>query len=165
MVSQPVRQDGRVERVVILGRGGAGKSVLARDLRSATGLPVIELDQEFWTPDLRPLPPPLWADRQAVLAAAPRWIMDGDLGPYDEVEPRLRRADTVVILDLPLWLCAWRAWRRGPERRDFWTWTVRWRRQSRPGLLRAVADVGPQAEVVILRNRRAVHRWVASPAG
>jgi adenylate kinase family enzyme len=150
----------RLERVVILGRGGAGKSVLARELGAATGLPVVELDQEFWTPDLRPLPAPDWARRQAVLAAGPRWIMDGDLGPYDVVEPRLRRAGTVVVLDLPLWLCAWRARRRGPQRRDFWSWTVRWRRRSRPALLRAIADAAPAADVVILRSRRAVRRWL-----
>ena len=155
-----------MERVVVFGRGGAGKSVLARELGTATGLPVVELDKEFWSADLEPLAPQEWARRLAILAAQPRWIMDGDLGPYDVVEPRLRRADRVVVLDLPLWLCAWRARRRGPERRDFWEWTIRWRRHSRPGLLRAVSELAPQAEVVILRNRRSVRRWLAAlPAG
>jgi adenylate kinase family enzyme len=149
-----------VERVVILGRGGAGKSVLARELGRITGLPVVELDKEFWSDDLRPLPLEDWARAQAVLAARPRWIMDGDLGPYDDVGPRLRRADTVVVVDLPLWLCAWRARRRGPERRDFWDWTVRWRRRSRPVLLRAAADLAPRAELVVLRSRRSVRRWL-----
>ena len=148
--------------MVIMGRGGAGKSVLARDLGLTTGLPVIELDTQFWSDDLRPLPAEDWARRQAVLAARPRWIMDGDLGPYDHVEPRLRRADTVVVLDMPLWLCAWRAWRRGRERRDFWDWTVRWRRDSRPRLLRSVSELAPRAELVILRRPRSVRRWLVS---
>jgi hypothetical protein len=34
------------------------------------------------------------------LASRSAWIMDGDLGPYDVVEPRLMRAVTVVVLDL-----------------------------------------------------------------
>ncbi|HWG11945.1 MAG TPA: hypothetical protein VG268_01600 [Streptosporangiaceae bacterium] len=39
-----------MRRVVILGRGGAGKSTLARDLSGRTGLPVAELDALFWEP-------------------------------------------------------------------------------------------------------------------
>jgi adenylate kinase family enzyme len=151
-----------VERVVVFGRGGAGKSALARELGTATGLPVVELDKEFWSVDLEPLAPEEWARRQAILAAQPRWIMDGDLGLYDVVEPRLRRADTVVVLDLPLWLCAWRARRRGPARRDFWEWTIRWPRHSRPSLLRAISELAPRADVVILRTRRSVRRWLAA---
>jgi adenylate kinase family enzyme len=151
-----------VDRVVVFGRGGAGKSVLARELGIATGLPVIELDKEFWSDELEPLPAEDWARRQAVLAVRPRWIMDGDLGPYDQVEPRLRRADTVVVLDMALWRCAWRAWRRGPQRRDFWDWTVRWGRRCRPRLLRAAADLAPRAEIVILRSPRSVRRWLVA---
>ena len=154
--------DFELKRVVVFGRGAAGKSVLARELGAATGLPVVELDKEFWRAELEPLPPGEWARRQAILADRPRWIMDGDLGPYDAVEPRLRRADTVVVLDLPLWLCAWRARRRGPERRDFWEWTIGWRRHSRPGLLRAISELAPSSDVVILRDRRSVRRWLAS---
>jgi adenylate kinase family enzyme len=153
-----------VERVVIFGRGAAGKSALARELGVATGLPVVELDNEFWSDDLKTLAAQEWARRQTILAEQPRWIIDGDLGPYDHVEPRVRRADTVAVLDMPLWLCAWRAWRRGPERRDFWDWTVRWRRQSRPRLLRAVSDLAPRAEIIILRSQRSLRRWLAAVA-
>jgi adenylate kinase family enzyme len=44
-----------VDRVVVLGRGGAGKSTTAARLGVLTGLPVIELDRHFWPNDLAPL--------------------------------------------------------------------------------------------------------------
>lgn len=115
-----IRSLTQVERVVVLGRGGAGKSTFARQLTRLTGLPVIELDRHFWNEDLSPLSVERWVEVQERLATGDRWIMDRDLGPYDAPAARLRRADTVVILDLPLWRCAWRAARRSRERADFW---------------------------------------------
>jgi adenylate kinase family enzyme len=150
-----------VDRVVIFGRGGSGKSTLARRLADATQLPLTELDKEFWNDQLEAMPRAQWAQRQHELTSAERWIMDGDLGPYDAAEPRLRRADTVVILDMSLWRCAWRAARRGRERRDFWAWTIRWRRVSRAQLLTAVADFAPRAEVITLRTPAAAAAWLA----
>jgi adenylate kinase family enzyme len=85
-----------VRRVVILGRGGAGKSTFARRLGERTGLPVIELDQLFWQPGLLGRTAGEWSEIQSGLVDADEWIMDGDLGPYDVVDVRLRAADTVL---------------------------------------------------------------------
>src|SRR5919202_3822700 len=128
-----------VQCVVVLGRGAAGKSVLARELGTVTNLPVVELDKEFWSADLQPMQLDVWRKRQQTLGEEPRWIMDGPLGPYDDPAPRLRRADTVVVLDMPLWLCTWRAIRRGRERSDFWRWMIRWRRERRSEGMAAIA--------------------------
>jgi hypothetical protein len=99
----PVGQARGVDRVVIFGRGGSGKSTLARGLAHATQLPLIELDKEFWNDQLDALPRAQWAQRQHELASGDLWIMDGELGPYDAVEPRLCRADhagTPRLLDV-----------------------------------------------------------------
>jgi adenylate kinase family enzyme len=102
-----------VERVVILGRRGAGKSALAQKLSRILALPVIELDSIFWQPCPQPTPEREWAETQRTLVARDRWIIDGDLGPYGTgLELRLRAADTVIVLDFPLWRCVWRALRR-----------------------------------------------------
>ncbi|HYZ58006.1 MAG TPA: hypothetical protein VE733_31505, partial [Streptosporangiaceae bacterium] len=90
-----------MKRVVIVGRGAAGKSVLAARLGEITGLPVIELDKHFWQPGLAATPPDQWAAVQRRLAQRQSWIMDGDLGPYDVPGPRLEAADTVIVLDFP----------------------------------------------------------------
>lgn len=150
-----------MQRVVVLGRGGAGKSVLARRLAQVTGLPLVELDAVFWDADLRPTPAAEWAVRQAHLAAGDRWILDGDLGPHDVPQPRLSRADTVVVVDLPAAVCAWRAWRRSRERAGFWWWLATWRWRSRPALMAAVRQSAPGAKLHVLRSRAAVEVFVA----
>ena len=150
-----------MQRIVVLGRGGAGKSTVARQLGGRTGIPVIELDKHFWDEGLRPTSPEVWRDVQTELAARDRWIMDGDLGPYDEVEIRLASADTVLLLDFPLVVCAWRSLRRSRERFDYWRWIALWRRRSRPHLLRAIARHAPDAQLVIVRKPRAMERFLA----
>jgi adenylate kinase family enzyme len=151
----------QLRRVVVLGRGGAGKSTLARRLGADLDLPVVELDQHFWRPDLTPTPPAEWARRHRELIARPRWIVDGDLGRYDLLPERLRVADTVLLLDFPLCRCAWRALRRSRENREFWCWLIGYRRRDRPVVLAAVAEHAPDARLRVLRSPRAVRRFLA----
>jgi adenylate kinase family enzyme len=63
---------GGVHRVVVLGRGGAGKTTLSVQLGRVTGIPVVELDAHFWSADLVPLDRDRWAAVQGTLAAAGR---------------------------------------------------------------------------------------------
>jgi len=90
--------------------------------------------------------------------------MDGDLGPYDAVEVRLRAADTIIFLDFSLFRCAWRAVRRSRERADFWFWLLRYRCQSRPFLLKAIANHAGSATPHVLRDPEALRRFVADAA-
>lgn len=101
---------------------------------------------------------------QRHLAAADRWVMDGDLGPYDAPAVRLHRADTVVVLDLSSARCAWRAARRSRERADFWWWMLTWRWRSRRGLLEAVATHAPQARLHVLRTPSEGRRFLIAAA-
>ena len=150
-----------MRRVVILGRGAAGKSTLAQMLSRNLGVPVTELDSIFWRPGVRPTPEPEWTAIQRELVARERWIIDGDLGPYDTgLALRLGAADTIVVLDFPLWRCAWRALRRSRETREFWSWVVRYRRESLPAIEQAVATHAPDAAVQLLHNPRQVRRFL-----
>lgn len=145
-----------------MGRGAAGKSTLAADLGRLTRLPVIELDERFWRTDLSPTPRAQWISLQAELAAGDRWIMDGDLGRHDAPGPLLARADTVVVLDLPVMVCALRAARRSRERWDFWWWLLTWRRRSRRVVLDSIAVWAPRAELHMLRSTADGRRFLAA---
>jgi adenylate kinase family enzyme len=149
-----------MERVLVLGRGGAGKSTLARAIGSLAGLQVHELDEYFWQQGLLPLDPAPWEEVQQRLAAGPAWVLDGDLGPYDSLAVRVRRADTVVLLDYGFLTCAWRAARRSRERLDFWLWVWHYRRRHLPLVLRALDAAAPAVTVHHLRSPRATRQFL-----
>jgi len=149
-----------MQRVVILGRAASGKSTLARRLGAITRLPVMELDKLFWRPGLLPTPREAWSAAQERLAGQGQWIMDGDLGPYDAVQVRLRRADTVILLDFSLVRCACQAIKRSRERADFWRWLLTYRRKYLPLLLQAIAQHASTADVLIFRGPLAAERFL-----
>lgn len=148
--------------MAILGRGGAGKSALARRLGEVTGLPVTELDTLFWQPGLTPAGPSEWAECQRKLIQREAWILDGDLGPYDSaLGVRLQAADTIIVLDFSFLRCAWRTVLRGRERGDYWRWVWAYRRQSLPGIMQLIRQDAPHARLCVLRNPGMVRRLLA----
>ena len=149
-----------MRKVVILGRGGAGKSALSRQLSEVTGIPAVELDALFWQPGLTPMEPSRWAACQHELVQRSCWILDGDLGPYDTaLEIRLRAADTIVVLDFTLLRCAWRTLRRGREEAEYWRWVWAYRRRSLPYVMRAINSEAPHAKLYVLSNPAMVQRF------
>lgn len=99
-----------MQRVLVIGSPGAGKSTLSRSLAARTGLPLYHLDKLFWRPG--------WVERDrdegcaelAEVLAGDRWIIDGNYG--SNLPLRIARADTVVWLDYPTWLCLGRVLKR-----------------------------------------------------
>ncbi len=52
-----------------------------------------------------------WREKQRSLLAGPAWIVDGN--DPETLDLRLERADTVVLLETPWWICSARAFLRG----------------------------------------------------
>jgi adenylate kinase family enzyme len=88
-----------LERVVVVGCSGSGKSTFARLLAKCTGLPLFHLDQEYWSPGWveRYATDQAWLARVGEIAAGDRWIIDGN---YSASFPmRLPRATAIFWLD------------------------------------------------------------------
>lgn len=151
-----------MKRVLILGRGGAGKSALARQLGEVTGLPVIELDTLFWQDGLTAMAAAQWAAVQQDLSQRDTWIIDGDLGPYDEaLDIRLRTADTIIVLDLSFPRAAWRTLRRGREPADYWRWVWAYRRKYLPRIMKTIAGNACHAHVYVLSSPGMIRRFLS----
>ncbi|MEX2296987.1 MAG: hypothetical protein WD715_06210, partial [Dongiaceae bacterium] len=123
-------------RVAIIGNAGGGKSTLARKLGAARGLPCHAVDQLQWLPGWRPAPQQEFDARHDAILAGERWIVDG-VGGLDAIARRIARADTVLLVDLPLRTHLWWATKRqirsiflgrpdGPEGCPMWhvTWRL-----------------------------------------
>jgi len=93
-----------MKRVMIIGCGGSGKSTLARQLGEKTGLPVIHLDQIFWSPgNWQHLEREVFDDLLRQELEKPQWIVDGN---FDRTMPmRLEKCDTVIYLDYNRFVC------------------------------------------------------------
>lgn len=98
-------------RVLVIGMAGAGKSTFSRALSARTGLPVIHLDVHYWKPGWVEPSEDEWREKQRGLLAGAAWIADGN--DLETLDLRLERAETVVLLDTPWWMCAARAFVRG----------------------------------------------------
>ncbi len=99
-----------MQRILIVGICGAGKSTLARELASRLGLPLVHLDQEFWQPGWNTPDPEWWRNRVQELVNGDRWIVDGSYSSTLHV--RLPRADTVIYLDFPRRIALYRILKR-----------------------------------------------------
>ncbi len=135
---------------MIVGCSGAGKSTLARRISEKTGLPVIHVDQIYWTAG--------WINRSreetrrlvAEAIAGDEWIFEGNNSTSFDL--RVAKADTVIFLDFPVPLCLFRVIKRvvtgfGRVRSDmaegcpegvdweFLKWIVGYKRNLRPEII------------------------------
>lgn len=92
-----------MKRISIIGCCGAGKSTLARELHRITRLPLVHLDQEFWTPGWIQRDAAEFQSRVEQIYRQEAWIIDGHY--FSTMADRLARSDTVFHLDYPTSLC------------------------------------------------------------
>jgi len=163
-----------VERVLIIGSPGAGKSTLAGEVARITGLPLLHLDRHYWRPGWVETDKAEWTAEVARLIERPRWVIDGNYG--GTLALRLTRADTVIDLDMPTWLCVARILKRVVRHRgrvrpdmgegcpeqlnwEFLVYTARFRRNGRKRIEAKMA--GYAGTLIRLRSPRQVRAFLA----
>ena len=164
-----------MQRIIILGCSGSGKSTFARALGAALNRPVIHLDNLYWKPGWVETPRPEFAALQEKLVQAETWIIDGNYSATLAI--RLERADTLLYFDLPRRVCVWSVLRRVltyygrsrpdlapgcPEKFDFSFLLLTWnyRKRSRPGVLKKLENYRPDQTVRIFRRRKEAYTFL-----
>ena len=165
-----------MERIIIIGCGGAGKSTLARQLGEKLDLPVVHLDSIFWLPGWVEMDRDEFDRRVREEMAKEKWIIDGN---YNRTMPeRIASCDTVIYLDFSRITCLYGIFKRlltnlGKTRPDMgrgckekidleflvWVWNYNKKHQQRYYKLLNEAE---HAETIVLKNRRAVKMFLNS---
>ncbi len=164
-----------MQRILIIGSGGAGKSTFARQLGARLGIEVTHLDAHYWKPGWRPISAEVWEERIQSLVARESWIMDGNYN--GTMNLRLAAADTIIFVDLPRWLCLWRVIKRrvmfhGRGRPDTsegctarltwgflrWIWT--YPRLQRPKILQMLEEQSANKRVIHLKRKREIELFL-----
>lgn len=106
---------------MIVGTSGVGKTTLSMHVAKVTGLPVTHLDMLAWSKGWARVPQERFERELDAVLAQERWLVDGNY--IKSLPERAHLADTLILIDLPLWQCLVRVFRRwwknrGKQRHD-----------------------------------------------
>ena len=152
-----------MERAIVIGCPGAGKSTFARRLRDATGLPLYYLDAIWHRPDRTNVSREEFDERLGEITRRDQWILDGNY--LRTMKVRLEASDTVFLLDYPLEVCLERAMSRIGTRRgdlpwveteldpEFRQWILDFQKDQMPEIRRLLEQYGVGREVNVFCSR------------
>jgi adenylate kinase family enzyme len=164
-------------RVAVIGNAGGGKSTMCRQLSEAQGLPLFPIDRIQWKPGWVSASYEEIKQRHDAIIATDCWIIDG-WGPIELIEERFAAADTIILIDLPLFVHYWWSIERqiasifrprpdGPEGCPMlpMTWPLLkmiWNihHNIRPGLIELVNRHCHEKQVFHIRSPRGLRKFI-----
>ena len=92
-----------MQKIIIIGCPGAGKTTFAEKLRDKSGLPLYYLDAIWHKPDRTHISREEFDARLGEILAKDAWIIDGHYSRT--LERRIAACDTVFLFDMPTEVC------------------------------------------------------------
>lgn len=92
-----------MERILIIGGNGAGKSTFSYELEKKLGFPLVHLDQIYWHGRWEVTPHEEFLERVEAEAKKERWIIEGN--NVRSLHQRLQYADTLIWFEFPPMVC------------------------------------------------------------
>ena len=167
----------QMDRILVLGSGGAGKSTFAQQLGDLLNIKVDHLDKYYWKPGWVKPSNEEWVATVAELIQRERWIIDGNFG--GTLDQRVARCDTIIFLDMSRLLCLWRIVKRrltylniarpdmakGCDEKvdfEFVSWVWNYSRRTRPRILSMMQINSERKRMVWLQSPGDVKRFLHS---
>ncbi|MGX7024549.1 DNA topology modulation protein [Vagococcus hydrophili] len=164
-----------MEKIIIIGSPGAGKSTFSFKLQEKTGLPLYHLDKLFWKPGW------VLSEREEQIAIQKdlfkkkQWIIDGNYG--GTLEMRIEACDTIFFIDTPRWRCMYHVLKRNKQYKntsrpdmnegcpekidlDFLKWTWNFKHKQRVDLIKQVNGAYRHKQVIVLKNQKEINDYL-----
>ena len=163
-----------MERILIIGGNGSGKTTFAKALAEKTGLPLVHLDSLYWKENWESVGREVFDARLEVELNKPKWILDGNMNRT--LPHRLEYCDTVFYLDFSSLACLFGVISRtikyyGKTRPDmgancperislgFYKDAFLYNRKFRKKYY-GIMKEHPEIEWIVLRNRRKAKKYL-----
>ena len=169
-----------MQRILVMGSSGSGKSTFSRRLSAITGIPMVSVDALYWKPGWVESAKDEFHERLSAAARQPRWIMDGNFTSH-LVELRRDACDTLIWFDLPRVTCMVGILTRiakcygqvrpemapgCPEKVDleFFRYVWKFRENVRPKLVAYFDGLRPDQTFITFTNRAQADRYLSDLA-
>lgn len=114
-----------MNKIIVIGVTGSGKSTFAKKLSSKLDIPYIQLDFLFWKPNWEQSTDEEFLAKIEKAIDKPKWILDGNYNRTNHLT--WKDVDTVIWIDLPFWLTFYqifmRCLNRAITRKELWEGT------------------------------------------
>lgn len=156
-------------KIAIIGSPGSGKSTLALKLHKILHIPLFHIDQYFWKPNWQRPDREEFRRVHNELCDKYEWIIEGMA--IRHLEYRIERADIIIFLDIPLYVCLYRIFKRAftnfgkvffssapgcPERfpdREFLTYVWHFNKRQKPEV-REMLEWYEDKKIFVVKNQR-----------
>jgi len=156
-----VTESAPLQRILLHGATGSGKSTAAARIAERLGLPLILADEIGWLPGWRERD----LDEQRALVAAATagnaWVLDSSYAKWRDAVTG--RPDLIIGLDYPRWLSLWRLLRRTAAR-------IRTREAVCNGNVESLRQALSKDSIVVWhfrswkKKRTTMRAWAADPS-
>lgn len=163
-----------MKRVIVIGCGGAGKSTFSCNLSDKLDIPVYHLDKIFWNRGWIETPQKEFDIKLKNLVNKEKWIIDGNY--IRTLNMRAEKADTIIFINMPTYICLYRAIKRRvmyrrknrpdmaegcPEGIDFefFKWILTYNKTLRPEILEKLKKYKGKS-VIVLNGKKEVKNFI-----
>ena len=110
----------KMEKIIVIGSPGAGKSSFSKKLKNITKLPLYHIDMLYHKKDGTHITKEELEEKLKEIFKTDKWIIDGNY--QKTLELRINECDTIFLLDFPTQVCLEGAKSRIGQKRDDLPW-------------------------------------------